>query len=79
MVKVRFVPNRAGMRALLQSDEVGSAIEAAARRAAPSSTTVSRQVGQTRQNIRVEDSSEDALDREAQTGHLSRVLGQVRL
>ncbi len=79
MATTRFVLNRAGMRALLQSEEVGAAIESAARAVAPSGTGVSRQVGRTRQNIRIEDDSDDALDREAQTGHLSRALGQVHL
>lgn len=79
MAQVRVVLNRAGMRALLQSEEVGRAIEAAARGAAPAGTTVSRVVGQTRQNVRIADESRDGLDREAKTGHLSRALGSVRL
>lgn len=33
----------------------------------------------TRQNIRIEDESPDAMDREAKTGHLSRALGQIRI
>lgn len=79
MAKTRFVLNRAGVSALLKSDELGAAIEAAARRAAPAGTVVSRQVGKTRQNIRIEDESHGALDREAKTGHLTRALGQVNL
>lgn len=79
MAKTRFVLNRAGVRALLQSEEVGARIEAAARAVAPAGTVVSRQVGKTRQNIRIEDESDDALDCEATTGHLTRALGQVNL
>lgn len=79
MAKLRVTLNSAGMRALLQSDEVGAPIEAAARRAAPPGAVVSRQVGRSRQNIRIEDPASDALDREAKTGHLSRALGSVRL
>ena len=79
MAKVRIVLNRAGMAALLKSDEVGAAIESAARRVAPPGTVVTRQVGASRQNIRIEDTERGSLDREAKTGHLSRVLGQVNL
>lgn len=79
MAKVRVTLNRAGVGALLKSDEVGARLESAARAVAPSGTTVTRQVGRSRQNIRIEDSSDDALDREAKTGHLSRALGQVAL
>lgn len=79
MATVVFVPNPRGIRALLQSDDVGSPLEAAARAAAPPGTIVSRVVGRTRQNVRIEDPSSDALDREATTGHLTRALGRVRV
>lgn len=79
MATVRFVRNQPGIRALLQSDEVGVVLEDAARDAAPTGTVVSRQVGRTRQNIRIEDESSDAMHREAQSGHLTRALGQVNL
>ena len=79
MAKVRIVLNSAGMAALLKSDEVGAAIESAARRVAPPGTVVSRQVGATRVNVRIEDPASGSLDREAKTGRLSRVLGQVNL
>lgn len=79
MATTRFTINRAGIRALLQSEEIGSVIEAAARTAAPSGSIVSRQTGRTRQNIRIEDPDRAALDREAKTGHLSRALGQVNI
>lgn len=79
MATVRVVLDHRGMDALLKSEEVGAVLEAAARRAAPAGTVVSRQVGKTRQNIRIEDESRDALDHEAKTGHLSRALGQVNI
>lgn len=79
MARVRVELNRAGVGALLKSDEVGAALEAAARAAAPTGSVVSRQVGRTRQNIRIADESSDAMDREASSGHLSRALGSVRL
>lgn len=79
MATVRFVPSRAGISAVLKSDEVGAAIEVAARAAAPGGTVVSRIVGRTRQNIRIEDESIDALHREAEGGHLTGALGSVVL
>lgn len=79
MATVRIRLNSPGMAALLKSDAVGAPIEAAARRAAPAGATVSRIVGKSRQNIRIEDTTRGALDREAKTGHLSRSLGQVNL
>lgn len=79
MATVRFVRNQPGIRALLQSDEVGAVLEDAARDAAPTGTVVSRIVGRTRQNVRIEDESPDAMHREAQTGHLTRALGRVRI
>lgn len=79
MAKVEVRLFSPGMSALLKSDGVGAALEDAARSAAPDGTIVSRQVGRTRQNIRIEDESRGALHREAQTGHLTRALGQVRL
>ncbi len=79
MAKVRFVRSSAGIRAMLQSEEVGKALEAAARKAAPPDTIVSRVVGRSRQNIRIADESPDGLDREAKTGHLTRALGQVQI
>lgn len=75
MAKVHVVLNRAGVRELLQSDQVGAYIESLVSPLAPSGTVVSRVVGRSRQNVRVTDPSEDALDREANTGHLSRILG----
>ncbi len=75
MARVRFVPNRAGIRALLQSSEVGDYLESLARDAAPPGTEVSNIVGRTRRNVRITDPSPGALDRDAQTGHLTRALG----
>ena len=79
MATVRFVRSVPGIRALLQSDEVGAVLEDAARDAAPTGTIVSREVGRTRQNVRIEDDSRDAMSREAQSGHLTRALGQVTI
>lgn len=75
----KFVINPAGMRQLLQSEDIGRALEAAARAVAPPDLIVSRLVGRTRQNIRITDESWGAMDREAQTGHLTRLLGQIRI
>lgn len=79
MAKVEVRLYSAGMAALLKSEGVGRVLEDAARSAAPAGTIVSRQVGRTRQNIRIEDESSDAMHREAQSGHLTRALGQVNL
>lgn len=74
MAKFRFVINRAGVGALLKN-EAGDYVEKIAKGRAGEGLVVSRQAGRTRANVRVEDPSTDALDREAKTGHLSRVLG----
>lgn len=76
MAKVRFVPNRAGIGMMLKSDEIGAYIESIARSRAEDSMVVTRVVGRTRQNIRVLDPARDALAREAESGHLTRILGR---
>ena len=78
MAKVKVVLKPAGMAALLKSDDVGAFIEGIARGRAPSGSAVSRIVGRSRQNVRVADNSRGALDRDARTGHQSRVLGGRR-
>lgn len=77
MATVRFQLNRKGVRALLNSDGVADAVRAVAERAAPPGTSVEMRRGATRVEARIVDRSDDALDREAQTGHLSRALGQA--
>ena len=79
MAKVKFVANRQGLAALLRSDQVGQALEDAARQAAPPGTVVSRVVGRTRQNVRIADESGHAVDKEAKSGHLTRALGQIHI
>lgn len=75
MAKVRIKLNSPGVAALLTSEAVGAHIEGIARSRAPEGTVVSRIVGKTRANVRIEDPARDALDRDAKTGHLTRALG----
>ena len=74
MAKARFVLNRAGIGALLRG-EAGDYVERIARANAGEGLVVSRVAGRTRANIRVEDPRDGSLDRNAKTGHLTRVLG----
>jgi len=74
MADFRFELNRAGIGSLLKN-EGGDYVEQIARQRASGGLVVTRQAGATRANVRIADPSGDALDNEAKTGHLSRLLG----
>lgn len=80
MAKVKFVLNRKGVRSeILRSPEIAAVIRDAAESAAPSGTSVTTREGRTRTEVRIADNATDALVRESKEGHLSRILGQVRV
>ncbi len=73
--RARFVLNRAAFRAqVLKSPEMQAHLADRLRATAPPGTRVEPGVTTTRARARLVDDRDDATDREARTGHLTRAL-----
>lgn len=78
--RVLFVLNRKNFRdVILKGADTGATLQAVAALVAPAGTEVEVQDAGERVRVRIIDSRRGALADEAQSGHLTRALGQMRL